>query len=96
MAWRIVRHCRSPEEAQAEACLEAVRLAAEWIRQPICLESDCATIVKALNPKESSRSCWSAGLFCRLSRSVISSYQSATSPIPDVKANKQRTNWLRG
>jgi hypothetical protein len=31
-AWRFIRHCGSPEEAEAEACLEGIRLAAEWVR----------------------------------------------------------------
>jgi hypothetical protein len=37
-AWRFLHHCGSPEEA--EAFLEGIRLAVEWIRQPICVESD--------------------------------------------------------
>jgi ribonuclease HI len=49
-------HCGSPE--QAEACLDAVRLASEWIRQPICLESDCSVIVNAIKMNDSSRACW--------------------------------------
>jgi ribonuclease HI len=70
-------HCGSPE--QAEACLDAVRLASEWIRQPICLESDCSVIVNAIKMNDSSRACWAgttAGLwrsadYCLIARSPI-------------------------
>jgi hypothetical protein len=34
MAWRWLKSCGSPEEAEAEACLQGIRLANEWIRQP--------------------------------------------------------------
>jgi hypothetical protein len=57
-AWRFVRQCGSPEQAEAEACLDAVRLAVEWIRQPIFLESDRVSIVNALKSNDSSRSSW--------------------------------------
>jgi hypothetical protein len=29
--WRFLRHCRSPEEAEVEACLDDICLTIEWI-----------------------------------------------------------------
>jgi hypothetical protein len=46
-AWRILRRCNSAEEAEVEAYLEGLRLAAEWIRQPTWAETDCSQHVKA-------------------------------------------------
>jgi hypothetical protein len=48
-AWRSLRHCGSPKEAEAEACLEGMRLVTEWIQQPTCVESDCLSLTNALN-----------------------------------------------
>jgi hypothetical protein len=47
-AWKSIRECRSVEEAEAEACLDGIKLAIEWIRQPIRMETDCTTPVHAL------------------------------------------------
>jgi hypothetical protein len=30
----------------------------EWIKQPICVESDCATLIQAINRKEADHSRW--------------------------------------
>jgi ribonuclease HI len=57
-AWRSLQHCRSPEEAEAEACLEGMRLVAEWIRQPTCVESDCLSLTNALNNGAEARAGW--------------------------------------
>jgi hypothetical protein len=46
--WKFLRRCGSPEEAEVEACLEGIRLAAEWIHQLIWVESDCLHLVKAI------------------------------------------------
>jgi hypothetical protein len=46
--WRWLRNCGSPEEAEAEACLQGVRLVSEWIRQPTEVESDCQMLVRRL------------------------------------------------
>jgi hypothetical protein len=35
-------------EADAEACLQGIRLTAEWIRQPTLVEPDCARLVHTL------------------------------------------------
>jgi hypothetical protein len=45
-AWKTLENMASVEEA--EACLEGSRLAVEWIKLPILIESDCAELVKAL------------------------------------------------
>lgn len=44
-AWRVLRGCASPEHVEAEACLEGLRLTAEWIRRPVCVESDCLNLI---------------------------------------------------
>jgi hypothetical protein len=46
--WRFLRICGSAEEAEAEACLEGIRLVAEWVRQSACVETDCSNLVYAL------------------------------------------------
>jgi hypothetical protein len=48
-AWWVLRHCSSAEEAETEACLDGVHLAAEWVRQPAIVESDCLTIIAHYN-----------------------------------------------
>jgi hypothetical protein len=53
-----VRGCGSPEHVEAEACLEGVRLAAEWIRLPTRVESDCKTLITGLERKNDIRSAW--------------------------------------
>ncbi|GJN35111.1 hypothetical protein PR202_gb23849 [Eleusine coracana subsp. coracana] len=55
-AWRLLRGCVSVEEAEGEACLEGVRLMAEWIRQPARVESDCAALMGALKSEAPNRS----------------------------------------
>jgi hypothetical protein len=45
-AWRSIRACGSSEEAEAEACLQGVRLVGQWIKQPTHIELDCQTLVK--------------------------------------------------
>jgi hypothetical protein len=47
-AWWVLNHCSSVEEAEMEAYLDGVRLAAEWVRQPAIVESDCLTMIDAL------------------------------------------------
>jgi hypothetical protein len=53
-AWRVLRGCGSLE--QAEACLEGLRLSAEWIRQPTSVESDCSNLVNDIRLPANSRS----------------------------------------
>lgn len=47
-SWRILSHCGSAEEAEATACWEGVNLAAEWVKKPLILETDCANLVSML------------------------------------------------
>jgi ribonuclease HI len=62
-SWHFLWHCSSPEEAEAEACLEGFRLAIEWIRQyPIAAETDCACLVETLRSCAASRSKWAGVL----------------------------------
>jgi ribonuclease HI len=54
-AWKSLQHVASAEEAEAEACLQGLKLVAEWIRQPACVEADCATLIQAINRREEDR-----------------------------------------
>jgi hypothetical protein len=38
----------SVEEAKAVTWLEGIRLAVEWVRMPLVIESDCIELIKAL------------------------------------------------
>ncbi|KAF8740822.1 hypothetical protein HU200_013702 [Digitaria exilis] len=53
-AWRVVFRCSGAVEAEARACVEGLRLAAQWAQGPVILESDCARIVGTLQKKEDS------------------------------------------
>jgi hypothetical protein len=55
--WRVLQGCALPEHAEAEACLEGLRLSADWIRQPVRVESDCLNLTNDIQWKTSSRSC---------------------------------------
>jgi ribonuclease HI len=50
-AWQMLWNCASAEEAEAEAFLRGIRLAAEWVKQPAMVEMDCANIIRALRSK---------------------------------------------
>jgi ribonuclease HI len=52
-AWRSLQHIALAEEAEMEACLQGLPLVAEWIRQPVCIETDCATLIQAITRKKS-------------------------------------------
>jgi ribonuclease HI len=58
-AWRWLRSCGSPEEAEAEACLQGIRLASKWIRQSTEVESDFQLLVRRLRSNEQDRVAWS-------------------------------------
>jgi hypothetical protein len=47
-AWRTWEHMASAEEAEAVTWLEGIRLAVEWVRMPLVIESDCIELIKAL------------------------------------------------
>jgi ribonuclease HI len=51
-AWRVLFRSQDAVEAEAQACLEGFRLAAQWIQGPIILESDCARIVQGMQQQE--------------------------------------------
>jgi hypothetical protein len=57
-AWRSIRHGGGADQAEAEACLQGICLVVEWIKQPVCVESDCATLIQAINRKEADHSRW--------------------------------------
>jgi hypothetical protein len=44
-AWRELRGCGSPEQAEAEAYLERLRLTVEWVRQPTLVEADYQNLI---------------------------------------------------
>jgi hypothetical protein len=39
-AWRELRGCGSPEQVEAEVCLERLRLTVECVQQPTLVEAD--------------------------------------------------------
>jgi ribonuclease HI len=47
-AWKLVKHCRDAEEAEAWACLEGIRLALRWPDKQIIMEADCASVIGKL------------------------------------------------
>lgn len=58
-AWRVIRRCGSPEEAEAEACLQGSKLVADWIKEPTVVESDCKTLIATLVLPLKERAQWS-------------------------------------
>jgi len=50
-AWRALFRCQNAEEVEAQACLEGLRLAAEWAQGPVIVKTDCARIVHAMEAK---------------------------------------------
>jgi hypothetical protein len=54
-SWRAIFHATSAEEVEALA-LEGVRLAAEWERKKVILESDCEAVINLLNSTVYNRS----------------------------------------
>jgi ribonuclease HI len=75
-AWKLIRNCGSPKQSEAEACLEGLRLAAEWICQPIWVESDCASLIQALGRTTDARS----SIF-----GILSEIQAVKNILPDCK-----------
>ena len=51
-AWSALSRCQGAEEAEAQAGLEGLRLAAQWAQGPVILETDCARIAHAMEAKE--------------------------------------------
>ena len=44
--------CQDAAEAEAQACFEGIRLAAQWAQEPVIVETDCARIVQAMGAQE--------------------------------------------
>jgi ribonuclease HI len=58
-ASKVINVCKEVEEAEACAIREGLKLAVEHDLEPMALESDCATAVKAVNSRvECSSRCW--------------------------------------
>lgn len=51
-AWRALFRCSDAAEAEARACVEGIRLAAEWAPGRVIIETDCARIVQAMQHGE--------------------------------------------
>ena len=47
-AWKAIFDGMNAKEVEALACLEGVRLAAEWSRSKAIIESNCSTVVLAV------------------------------------------------
>ena len=45
-AWRLLLHCRDPEEAEAAACREGIAMAARWHDLPMVLETDMRLLLR--------------------------------------------------
>jgi hypothetical protein len=61
----IAEACSVDRRAEAEACLHGIHLAAEWVRQPIMVETDTARLVHALVNGVDERSQW-AGVIAEI------------------------------
>jgi type III secretory pathway component EscS len=48
--------CDDPFEAEAYACEDGLRLALEWSEKPIIVESDCSTLISAVQATTQDRS----------------------------------------
>jgi hypothetical protein len=44
-AWRELRGCGSPEQVEAEVCLERLRLTVECVQQPTLVEADYQNLI---------------------------------------------------
>lgn len=55
-AWCALFRCAGAAEAEASAFLEGIRLATQWCREPVFIESDCARVVNAFQNKKMDKS----------------------------------------
>uniref|UniRef100_A0A0E0ET90 RNase H type-1 domain-containing protein n=1 Tax=Oryza meridionalis TaxID=40149 RepID=A0A0E0ET90_9ORYZ len=55
-SWQLIRNFSSAEEAEAIACRDGIRLAAEWVRMPMIVEADRANVGLALESMAENRS----------------------------------------
>jgi hypothetical protein len=74
-AWLMLKRC-STAEAEAEAFMEEVRTAAEWVRQPAWVESDCLNLMGALRRDSDIR---------RPGAGVLREIRAACNLLPDVR-----------
>lgn len=80
-SWRVLRHCNSPGDAEALALFEGARLAAQWIRQPTIIETDCWELIEELK-KDACRHSDRFGLLQDIS--------AACRALPEFKLSKTR------
>jgi CTP:molybdopterin cytidylyltransferase MocA len=59
-AWKTVSNVASAEEAEALACLDGIRLAAEEVSRPVVVETDCFMLVQAVSGDGNPRARWSS------------------------------------
>ncbi|GJN39711.1 hypothetical protein PR202_gb28846 [Eleusine coracana subsp. coracana] len=78
-----MRSCYSVEEAEAEACLEGVRLTAEWVREPAIVEADCSTLIQSLVGTGQTREGW---------RGIRQEIQAASELLPECMFRKVSRN----
>jgi ribonuclease HI len=84
-AWRSLRNCGSPEEAEAEACLQGLQLIAEWIGKPAHVESDCSNLIHDLAKEKDNRSAWAG---------VLQEIRAAKHLLPACRFfGEKRTRW---
>lgn len=79
--WRVINHCSSAEEAETIASWEGVNLSAEWVKQPLILETDCANLVCLLKNQGTDRS-----KLCH----TLHSIKSLLAVLPDFRIQKTR------
>jgi hypothetical protein len=46
VAWKGIKGCGSPEQGEAVACLEGLRLTTKWVKQSTLVESDCLNLIR--------------------------------------------------
>lgn len=84
-AWSVMRHCTSAEEVEATACRDVmvlIKLANEWIKMPLILETDCANVSSVLKATEEDRSqLWNIFQEARLALALSHKYQIVSVPI---------------
>jgi hypothetical protein len=79
-AWQVLRSA-SPEESGSRGMPEGVRLAVEWIRQPTIIESDCLTLIRAIEQRKESLSSWDG---------IIQEIRGVSSLLPQCKSRHEK------
>lgn len=72
-SWKYLHRCADAEQVEILACYEGMKLAAEWIRKPIILESDCITVIGRMTAEDEERSRWT--FLIRSAKAVMRSLQ---------------------